>query len=197
MRIALSFTVVLALTGLLTGTAQAQGSFGNTSPPPLASKSALYAVSIDEPLVAPPNAAIDVQLTFKRCHNTPAWIVLGGCRVEPALKMWIYGPTTHQLRHAESGRCVNISGARLDPEAWIILYPCSGAPNEKWTIGYADGNWTIRSDHSGLCLEALSESRAGQISVRGATLVQRPCNGSTAQQFRPIDSISWQLLQPR
>jgi hypothetical protein len=98
--------------------------------------------------------------------------------------------------HVGSGRCVNISGARRDPGALIILFPCVDAPNEKWSIITKPPSiqkWRIKSDFSGLCLTAVpghpAHSSGGiffQATV--ATLVQRPCDGSDSQLFDNADA---------
>jgi hypothetical protein len=179
---------VLALTVLMAGTAEAQ-TFPGIPAEVMWRKRALFARNLDQPLVAPPNAAINVQLTFRPCHVRFAVIA---CLDDPGLEMWTYNVDTHQIRHSQSGQCINISGGRRDSGAWIILYPCSNAPNEKWTVVRATGYWTIRSDHSGLCLEAQPGPPGPGGIAAVATLVQRPCNGSTAQQFAETDS-EWSL----
>jgi hypothetical protein len=157
-------------------------------------------LNIDEPLVAPPGAAIDTQLAFEDCHSLQPVMGVSGCPVTAAVEQWSYEPSTHSLLHADSGKCVNISGARYDIEAWIILYACSDAPNEKWSlIQQANSTvWTIRSDFSGLCLHALLAPPATQFAANArlttignvAKLVQMPCDGSPAQQFADVDA-SW------
>jgi len=169
------------------------GNFGSIPPEVMARKRALYAVSLDEPLVPPTNAAIDVPLTFERCHGVVR--VQQGCPVGPTFEQWAYNPQTHQLLHAESGKCLNISGARTDSGSPIILYPCSGAPNERWSVNGATSVWTIKSDLTGMCLHA-KPGHAGRRTGTGpvvslgtaATLVQMPCDGSKAQQFVDVDS---------
>jgi hypothetical protein len=159
----------------------------------LSHKRALYAVSIDEPLVAPAGAAIDTQLTFKQCHNLQ---LNPGCPVGPEYEEWSYDPGTHRLYHVPSGKCVNISGARRDAGSMIILYPCQDAANEKWSIVQSGTStvWSIKSDFSGMCLHADAHpGRSGgalgrRTLPRPATLVQRPCDGSDAQKFSDVDS---------
>jgi hypothetical protein len=170
------------------------GNFGTIPPEVMAHKRALYAVSIDEPLVPPANAAIDVPLTFERCHNNLAQ-VQRGCPVTPVFEQWAYNPQTHQMMHTESGKCLNISGARTDAGSPIILYPCAGAANEKWTVNGATSVWTIKSDLTGMCLHARpghvgSRVGTGPVVSLGtpATLVQMPCDGSSAQRFVNVDS---------
>lgn len=156
-------------------------------------KRAFYAVNIDEPLIAPENAAVDIQLSFKVCHSRRA--LDPGCPLEPAYQIWAYNPDTHQLLHTPSGKCLNISGARRESGALIILFPCQGASNEKWTVTSPPGRsiWTIKSDHSGLCLHAtpgrISSSDRQRITLpTSATLTQMACSGSNAQQFDDADS---------
>ena len=169
------------------------GTFPTTTPPEmLAHKRALYALSIDEPLVGPPGAAIDTQLTFKACHGVR---VVQGCPVTDELEQWAYDPSSHRLYHAPSGKCVNISGARRDAGSPIILYPCQGAANEKWTLIEHAGSpiWSIKSDLDGMCLQAIQPARGGpaprsRMRVNAATLVQMPCNGSDAQRFSNVDA---------
>lgn len=163
----------------------------------LSRRRALYAESEDAPLLAPPDAAIEVQLSFESCHDTVLLGSAGGCPVGPEYEIWSYDPATHRLLHVLSGRCVNISGARTDVEAEIILYPCVGSANEKWEIVRAPTDsptssiWTLKSEHSGLCLTAYRPSRQqGEIDVirRAALLRQAPCDGRPAQRFTDVDA---------
>jgi Trypsin/Ricin-type beta-trefoil lectin domain-like len=169
------------------------GTFPTSSPPSVLShKRALYAISLDEPLVGPPGAAIDMQLTFKRCHELQ---IHQGCPVTADLEQWAYDPASHRLFHAASGKCVNISGARHDPGSPIILFPCQNAANEKWTLIEHAGSpiWSIKSDLTGMCLHA-QPGRAGghtpqQLTLpTPASLVQMPCNGGEAQRFTNVDA---------
>ncbi len=173
------------------------GSFGTAVPPSvLAHRRALYATNIDEPLVAPPGAAVDVQLPFQNCHGL-AHVGPSPCILSPAFQQWGYDSATHRLLHVDSGKCVNISGAHREPGAWIILFPCSGAPNEKWTVMAQQGGsiLSFRSDLSGLCLSAIpgKNSTGGRgpaltIATSGR-LTQMPCNGADpAQRFADADS---------
>jgi hypothetical protein len=162
------------------------GTFPTTTPDAvLRQKRALYALSTDEPLIAPAEAAIDVQLTFKPCQ-----LRLAGCPVTPDLEQWSYDPSTHRLYHAASGKCVNISGARHDAGSPIILYPCSGVANEKWTVLERAGSpiWSFKSDLTGMCLHALPGHSSNRLLTTASTLVQMPCDGSEAQRFDNVDS---------
>jgi V8-like Glu-specific endopeptidase len=179
------------------------GGFGTTPASVLAHPRALYAISIDEPLVAPPGAAIDVGLTFEPCRGLIA--STQRCPVVPAFEQWSYSEPTHRLVHVASGRCVNISGARKDSDALIILFPCSGAPNEKWSIitkTPSVQNWRIKSDFSGLCLTAIpghaAQSKNGTLVLaRVGTLAQRPCDGSDSQLFGNVDADFFRREGPR
>ena len=83
------------------------GSFDTTVPESvLKHKRALYGLNIDEPLIAPPGVAIDVQLTFKNCHSTRT-LLLVGCQVKPEYEQWSYDLATHRLLHVSSGKCLN------------------------------------------------------------------------------------------
>ena len=174
------------------------GTFTTSTPESvLRHKRALYAISIDEPLIPPAGAAIDVPLTFKRCHQG----VAPGCPVTPELEQWGYDPATHLLHHTASGKCVNISGARVDAGSPIILYPCSGAANEKWTIVERAGSpiWSIKSELTAMCLHALTGrvERRDLAMAKATTLVQMPCDGSDAQRFTDIDANWPQRNRPR
>lgn len=178
------------------------GRFVNRVPPSVMSaKRALYVVSEDEPLVAPPGAAIEKQLKFENCH---ALRVVQGCPVVPKYEQWSYNPATHRLSHVASGKCVNIVGESKAAGAPIILYPCRNAPNEKWTVVSSGGSlvWSIKSDHSGMCLhgdpgKVIPGNRSSVGVTVPATLVQRPCNGSAAQRFSNADADWWRLHDPR
>lgn len=178
------------------------GTFPTTPESVLRQKRALYALNIDEPLIAPPDAAIDIQLTFQNCHNLARVGV--GCQVTPAHEQWSYDSATRRLLHVASGKCLNISGARHDAGAPIILYPCSNAPNEKWTVISQPGSsiWTVKSDLTSQCLHAIPGSPGGgdRLRMRVATrakLVQMPCNGSDAQRFANVDADWFRRNGPR
>jgi hypothetical protein len=171
------------------------GTFPTDVPPAvLRHKRALYAASIDEPLLASPGAAVDIQLPFKQCHSPRR---LGsGCPLDPSLQIWGYDLATRRVLHLPSGKCLNISGARRDAGAPIILYPCSGAPNEKWTVITKPGSssWIIKSDLTAQCLTAIPGRSASSGRGLGITLAtpallsQMPCNGSSAQLFEDADA---------
>lgn len=190
----------LATTGSLR---ESGGTFDTRVPESvLKQKRALYALNIDEPLIAPPGAAIDVQLKFQNCHSSAR--VIAGCQVTPKYEEWSYDPATRRLLHVSSGKCLNISGARHDAGAPIILYPCSGAPNEKWTVISQAGslNWTVKSDLTSQCLHAIPGRSGGSDRLRmrvatPATLVQMPCNGSDAQRFSSVDADWFRRNGPR
>lgn len=197
-----SLTIQFAVVILFAGLTNAQ-TFPTTVPESvLRQKRALYALNIDEPLIAPPDAAIDVQLTFKICHSSG--LIIAGCPVTPPYEQWSYDPATHRLLHVSSGKCLNISGARHDAGAPIILYPCSGAPNEKWTVTSQAGSfvWTVKSDLTSQCLHAMPGSSGGGDGLwrRVATpakLVQMPCNGSSAQRYTSVDADWFRRNGPR
>lgn len=180
------------------------GTFDTTVPESvLRQKRALYALNIDEPLIAPPNATIDIQLTFKNCHSI-ARVSAGGCRVTPEYEQWSYDSATRRLLHVSSGKCLNISGARHDSGAPIILYPCSGAPNEKWALISQPGNstWTVKSELTSKCLHAIPGRSGGGDRLRvqlatSANLVQMPCDGTDAQRFANADADWFRRNGPR
>jgi hypothetical protein len=166
-------------------------------------KRALYALNIDEPLIAPPNAVVDIQLTFKNCHSSLA-AGANGCILAPSFQIWGYDPATHRLLHLPSGKCLNISGAHREAGALIILFPCSGAANEKWTISSPPGRsiWTFKSDFSGLCLTAIPGTSGGGSGIgitlpTAGKLTQAACNGSDAQRFDDADSNFFLRNGPR
>lgn len=173
------------------------GTFAAIPDSVIAHRRALYAVSLDEPLIAPPNAAADIQLNFKQCHNSVASLAIG-CPLDPSVQLWSYDPATHILYHVPSGKCLNISGARRSSGAPIILYPCTGAPNEKWSLVNPrnSSTWTIKSDLSGLCLEAVPGRGPGRVPhltlATPAALTQSVCNNSASQQFADSDA-AWTI----
>ena len=174
-------------------------------------KRALYAVSIDEPLSAASGAALDTQLTFKRCHD-PRHDT--GCPISPDLKQWVYDLQSRRIYHVSSGKCLNVSGSRRDPGTPIILSSCQasmsaqqGAPsltvsNEQWTVSMQQPNpnvWTIKSNSSGMCVEAQRPPAGRGVSAIAALsapamLVQMPCNGSDAQKFSDVDAHTHAVL---
>lgn len=168
------------------------GAFGTGTPAVVMKQQrALYAMNIDEPLVAPAGAVINIPLTFQQCHNL---VTSRGCPVTQAMQHWSYDLATHRLLNAPSGMCLNISGARRDAAgAPIILNPCSGLANEKWTVTARPGTavWTVKSDFNGMCLHAIPSRRGANVKVAvnaSATLVQMPCDGSEAEHFSDVDA---------
>lgn len=163
---------------------------GNTPADVLSHKRALYAVNIDEPLDSPAGGAIDVQLTFRRCHLYGAT----GCPESPELEQWGYDTATHHLIHVTSGNCVNISGSQLAAGSPIVLHPCENNAAEKWTLIENSGTsiWSFKNEFTGLCLHA-APSRVGPPPLRTrlpapAALVQMPCDGSDPQRFSNVDA---------
>lgn len=192
--------------------------FGGVPDEVLSHRRAFYALNIDEPLVAPPGAAIDTQLSFAGCHGLLTVVRRGGgCPVEAAYEQWGYDPASKRILHLDSGKCLNVSGASPSPGAPIILYPCSGAANERWEIQYPGTSavWQIRSVASGLCLHAQPGERSGPSVVRDpasgrpllsgdtlrlptpARLTQMPCDGSDAQKFSNVDADWYRRNGPR
>ena len=90
---------------------------------------------------------------------------------------------------------MNISGARHNPGAPIILYPCSGAPNESWTLIEYPGSavWSLKSDLTGLCLNAQAARQTTRLqTVQAASLTQMPYDVSLAQRLNNADA-AWVL----
>jgi hypothetical protein len=161
---------------------------------------ALYAVNINEPLLGRPSSASDIPLTFQLCHVLKA---SPGCPLTPEFQQWSYDRPTHRLLHAPSGKCIqSTSNGYRYVGAPVVLFPCNGAAFEKWTITFGTGSpgflWSIKSDLTGLCLEAIPGRWAAASGKRllwqamPATLIQMPCNDSDAQRFSDADA-DWYL----
>lgn len=191
-------------------------SFGKVPDDVVQKRRAFYAVSIDDPLVAPPGNAIDTQLTFKSCNDGLSIESDRGCPVDPTVEQWSYDPKTKRIFHIDSGRCINVSGASRSPGAPIILFPCVGATNEQWEIVTpgTSSTWTLRSVSSGLCLHAQPAKRPKVLRMdpntgrsrlvlesfrlpSPALLTQMPCDGSPAQQFSMVDADWYRRHGPR
>jgi hypothetical protein len=159
-----------------------------TSPFAISPPRALYALSIDAPLVA--SGTINEHLTFDACHTR-----LAGCAVTPAFEQWTYDAFS-RLRHTGSGYCVNVA-VQVDiavgrtgkgAGAPIVLQPCRfGSTEETWLATESLGLTTFKNDSTGMCLHAATTG-GPFFAGAPAPLVQRPCDGSAAQFFSRVDA---------
>ena len=176
------------------------GGFTTTTPPDvLARRRALYAVSLDEPLLAPAGAASGVPMGFKPCHDL--LLPNSVCPVVPDYRQWAYDLGKRRLLHVDSGKCVAVAPAPSLKVGAVVLQTCVGAPSESWTVSAPAGSgvWRIKSDASTLCLTAFREAAGAgpgrRVTLtRAASLVQRPCSGTDAQAFNDVDA-NWRPAQ--
>ena len=90
----------------------------------------------------------------------------------------------HIKSNYNSSQKLDIKDWSIDSSAEMILYNGSGGTNEQWSFIYAgDGDYYIRSRHSGLYLGMVSESY-------GAKLRQQEFTGSNLQRWRFIQQDS-------
>jgi hypothetical protein len=71
--------------------------------------------------------------------------------------------------------CLDAYENQTTPGTPVIIWPCNGAANQKWTF---NGNGTISSQQSGLCLVMEMASTAN-----GAKAILWTCHGGTNQQW--------------
>jgi galactose oxidase len=78
---------------------------------------------------------------------------------------------------ANSGKCLDISGGSLSPNAPAIQWHCTFAANEQWTVKpYSGGAFRIIERQSGQCLAV-----AGSSTTSGAQIVQNTCSGANSE----------------
>jgi lysophospholipase L1-like esterase len=78
------------------------------------------------------------------------------------------------LSHADSNRCLDISGASTAAGAQAIIWDCHGGVNQQWTRTAA-GELRVYGDH---CLDVNANGTAD-----GTKVQSWPCNGTAAQKF--------------
>ena len=72
-------------------------------------------------------------------------------------------------------QCMDAYGMGTQPGTQVIIWPCNGQPNQRWTI---HSNGTITGVQSGLCLDVTGASTAD-----GAPAQLWNCNGGSNQQW--------------
>jgi Ricin-type beta-trefoil lectin domain len=83
-----------------------------------------------------------------------------------------------------SGKCLDVSGVRLDNGANVYQWNCiAGQSNQEWNFTAVDaGYYTLRATHSGKCLDV-----AGASTANGANVFQWTCvDGRRNQQWRLV-----------
>jgi lysophospholipase L1-like esterase len=78
------------------------------------------------------------------------------------------------LTHADSNRCLDVTGASTADGAQAIIWDCHGATNQRWTRTAA-GELRVFGDH---CLDVNANGTADGTKVQSWT-----CNGTAAQRF--------------
>ena len=78
------------------------------------------------------------------------------------------------LSHADSNRCLDVSGASTAAGAQAIIWDCHGGVNQQWTRTAA-GELRVYGDH---CLDVNANGTAD-----GTKVQSWPCNGTAAQKF--------------
>jgi lysophospholipase L1-like esterase len=78
------------------------------------------------------------------------------------------------LSHADSNRCLDVSGASTASGAQAIIWDCHGGANQQWTRTAA-GELRVYGDH---CLDVNANGTAD-----GTKVQSWPCNGTPAQKF--------------
>lgn len=95
----------------------------------------------------------------------------------------------YTLTNKTSGKCVDVVGAHTYDGANVAQWWCAGVANQNFTfkpVGVTgatvpNGRYTLKSVHSGLCLDV-----SGMSSANGANIQQWSCNGAGAQAFNLI-----------
>jgi O-glycosyl hydrolase len=82
-----------------------------------------------------------------------------------------------------AGKCLDASGQGTSPGTKVILWTCSGGPNQKWTLGI-DG--TVKGVQSGLCLDV-----SGAATANGSLVQLWTCSGANNQKWtRPDPALA-------
>ncbi|MGW5618267.1 ThuA domain-containing protein [Streptomyces sp. NPDC003877] len=89
------------------------------------------------------------------------------------------GGYTRIANRGNPQQVVDVTGVSTADDAPLQLWAYGGGGNQQWLpVREANGGYRFVARHSGKCLSTTGGS------VNGAQLVQRPCDGSAAQNFR-------------
>ncbi len=91
--------------------------------------------------------------------------------------------TGTEIIPANSGFCLQASGASTAENTPIVQMTCAGTTAEKWSFTAVGSYYHIVSGNSGLCLNV-----DGNSTANGASLVQWPCQAST------VHNDQWSLV---
>ncbi|MEV6520315.1 RICIN domain-containing protein [Longispora sp. NPDC051575] len=83
---------------------------------------------------------------------------------------------SYRIANAESGLCVDVSGASGSAGAQIIQWTCSTDSNQRWIATAVSGGYTLTSQSSGLLLTTAS-------TTDGALITQQANTGSALQRW--------------
>ncbi|HEV2784507.1 MAG TPA: endo-1,4-beta-xylanase [Actinophytocola sp.] len=87
----------------------------------------------------------------------------------------------YRLVAQHSGKAADIAGVSTSPGALLQQWSLTGGLNQQFDfLSSADGHYRIRARHSGLVLQAASNSS-------GANITQQPDTNATSQQWRVVD----------
>ena len=115
----------------------------------------------------------------------------GSVTVEPCnyqrsrAQQWsIYSPGL-QIRHSDSGLCLDVFRVSTADQAPLGLWPCNRGSNQNFTRSAA---WTLQPSHSKKCIQPIAASGSSSPSPsQQQMLVQMPCDAKQEGQrwFRP------------
>ncbi|WP_051648677.1 RICIN domain-containing protein [Cupriavidus sp. SK-3] len=87
--------------------------------------------------------------------------------------------TTSKMNLSGTTLCADVSGASLDDGAPVIVWTCSGDPNQQWTFSPDGTRYKITVGHSGDCMD-IAYADPGE----GAPAIQWPCQVPAADNER-------------
>lgn len=82
-----------------------------------------------------------------------------------------FGGGAFEFQQNQSSLCLNVAGNSRSVGAWIILYPCLSTSNEKFYVGFFNGQTQLQSVSSGLCIDLVNGFNIN------SQLVQKTCQG--------------------
>jgi endo-1,4-beta-xylanase len=110
--------------------------------------------------------------------NVQQWSCWSG-----ANQKWTFnakGNGWYEIKGAQSGRCLDVSGSSTSNGANIQLYDCTGGNNQQFKLTARDGGYyNLTARHSNACVDV-----SGPSTANGANVHQWGCYNGTNQQFK-------------
>jgi hypothetical protein len=110
--------------------------------------------------------------------NVQQWSCWNG-----ANQKWTFnakGSGWYEIKGAQSGRCLDVSGSGTGNGTNIQIYDCSGGNNQQFKLTARDGGYyNLTARHSNACVDV-----SGPSTANGANVHQWGCYNGTNQQFK-------------